>query len=180
MYIIRTGIACYGLPVPLLHLDTLPDACGFLADRAALLRCVCTELNKLFHTQWPVRPMKQLHAHVHLCGPSMQTDAWSCGYRLLHGWTAVLAVMRQTGYVTPELFNRACKHAEQQTSLQQMIDQARTLYDEAGSHEEVCGRCCALVGCKSNGLLQYLMDEGVFTCLLCVSLLQAADNIQPL
>ena len=134
--------SCCELPVPLLHLDTLPDACGFLADRAALLRSVCVELNKLFDTQWPVRSMQQLRSHVYLCGPSMQTDTWSCGYRLLHGWAAVLAVMRETSSVTPYLLNRVCNLAEQQTSLQQMIDQAIALFDAAGAHEEVHSQCC--------------------------------------
>jgi hypothetical protein len=121
------------LPVPLLHLDTLPSACGFLADRAELLRCLCVALNKLFDTQWPVRPMQQLRAHLHLCGPPMQTDTWSCGYRLLCGWAALLAVMRQTRSISPDGVSRACDDAEQQTSLSQMVEQARALYDDATS-----------------------------------------------
>jgi hypothetical protein len=94
---------------------------------------LCVELNKLFGTQWPVRSVQQLRAHLHLCGPSMQTDTWSCGYRLLCGWTALLAVMRQTHSISPNLVSRACNDVEQQTSLSQMVEQTRALYDDAAS-----------------------------------------------
>ena len=70
--------------VPLLHLDTLPSACQFTADKYTLLRRICTELNSLCGTAWPVRRQCDLEAHLHLCGPRQQPDDWSCGYRLLH------------------------------------------------------------------------------------------------
>ena len=64
-------------------MDTLPDACAFWADRADLLRSLCVELNHLCGTPWSIRLLRELRARVHLCGPSLQTDTWSCGYRLL-------------------------------------------------------------------------------------------------
>jgi hypothetical protein len=121
-----------GTPVPLLHLDTLPDGCAFLADQAAFLRELCVELNQVFGTAWPIRQRRDLSAHVHLCGPSMQTDTWSCGYRLLHAWSSVFAAMQQSHDLSPARINTICNLAEQQHDLPTMIDQALALYDSIG------------------------------------------------
>ncbi len=119
--------------VPLLHMDTLPDACAFLDDRADFLRSLCVELNHFFGTSWPVRLLRDLRTQVHLCGPSMQTDGWSCGYRLLDAWASVFAAMRESPALSPARVNDICNRAEQQHDLPTMIDQARELYDSVGA-----------------------------------------------
>lgn len=105
--------------VPLLHLDTLPSACGFTADKRALLRRICVELNSLFGTAWPVRLQRDLDARLHLCGPEEQPDGWSCGYRLLHAWERIFRSMRSppaaaspmpVWSLTPVVLNDLCGH----------------------------------------------------------------------
>jgi len=102
-------------PVPLLHLDSLPSACFFMADKRALLRRLCIALNTLCGTAWPVRLQRDLDALVHLCGPVEQLDEWSCGYRLLCAWDHLFHAMRSSPslpipdpqQLTPAAVNRA-------------------------------------------------------------------------
>lgn len=114
-------------------MDTLPDACAFWADRAGFLRELCGELNHFFGTSWPIRLLRDLQAQVHLCGPSMQSDTWSCGYRLLHAWASLVAAMRETLDLSPARVNGVCSRAEQEHDLSTMIAQALALYDSVDS-----------------------------------------------
>ncbi len=143
--------------VPMFHLDSLPDSCGFLSDRTTLLRSLCVELNELCGTEWPVRLSRDLHAHLHLCGPTAQTDTWSCGYRLLHAWAGMLAAVGHSSTIlTPESVNVICDPAEEQAALQQMVDRALALYDAAGDTDWV-----SRVGTKHSS-----MSAGFVLCLL--------------
>ncbi len=103
-------------PVPMLHLDTLPAACSFTADKCALLRRLFLELDALCGTAWSVRLQRRdLISHLHLCGPLEQPDDWSCGYRLLCAWERLFTAMMIPSStsmrplaLTPAMLNDVC------------------------------------------------------------------------
>ena len=101
--------------VPMLHLDTLPAACSFTADKCALVRRLFLELDALCGTAWSVRLQRRdLTSHMHLCGPVEQPDDWSCGYRLLCAWERLFTAMmsslssRRPLALTPAILNDVC------------------------------------------------------------------------
>jgi hypothetical protein len=112
--------------VPLLHLDTFPSACRFTADKYTLLRRICTELNSLCGTAWPVHRQCDLQAHLHLCGPQQQPDDWSCGYRLLHAWKRILdRAQSSSPPLYPSTLNDVCSDVESFTSDATMVEHVR-------------------------------------------------------
>ena len=118
--------------VPLLHLDTLPSACGF-DEIEAMLQRVCRVLNRFYQTTWP-ESIATVRAMTHLCGPPLQDDVWSCGHRLLRAWSALL----QTSLPwTPQRVNEACS-AMAEGAASQLVQETRALY-QATSASVVSG-----------------------------------------
>lgn len=108
--------------VPFLHLDTLPDACGFAeqATRDTMLMRVCRVFNRFYNTAWPAA-IASLPQLVHLCGPPQQKDGWSCGYHLLWAWSRLL----QTGLPwIPQRITEACAPMTM-LSVEQLVQDAR-------------------------------------------------------
>ena len=125
--------------VPLLHFDTMPDACGFASheenddQRAAqsasstLLR-VCRVFNRLYGTAWAERAASAQEL-VHLCGPRQQQDDWSCGFHLLRTWELLFATALPW---TPQRVSETCV-AMTGLPVQQLVQDMRARYQVANA-----------------------------------------------
>lgn len=132
--------------VPLLHFDTMPDACGFASheddQRAAqpascMLLRVCRVFNRLYGTAWPESAVP-VEALVHLCGPRQQQDVWSCGFHLLRAWELLFATAMPW---TPQRVQETCA-AMAELPVQQIVQDVRARYQATSSSavRNICTR----------------------------------------
>jgi hypothetical protein len=125
--------------VPFIHLDTLPASCHFLLEHSAFLISVCRTFNTLFGTEWPVDPAS-LRSHVHLAGPSLQEDEWSCGYHLLYAWSLLFPSLRDAAapvILTPSRVTAVCA-AMADRSAAQLVEFTLDRYDAVVAAAPVC------------------------------------------
>jgi hypothetical protein len=118
---------------------TLPASCHFLLEHSAFLTSVCRTFNTLFGTEWPV-DAASLRSHVHLAGPSLQEDEWSCGYHLLFAWSLLLKSLlgeAASTMLTPSRVTAVCA-AMEDTSAVQLVEFTSDRYDAVVAAAPVC------------------------------------------